>query len=166
MASAATSQILTVVPSVNRHLKSAPSSARLLSSRRPAPVPGLGAPSLQLSADVKSNPLAAASNGGNVSMAAGGAYICRDCGYIYNDRRKSFDSLTSDYSCPVCQAPKRRFKAYAAPVERNANDLAVRKARKESLKAADGAVGSALPILIAAFVAILVGATIYLNNQY
>jgi len=41
----------------------------------------------------------------------------------------------------VCQAPKRRFKPYTAPVARNANDLAVRKARKDQLKAADTAIG-------------------------
>lgn len=100
-------------------------------------------------------------------MAAGGAYICQDCGYIYNDRRTPFESLpASDYSCPVCQAPKRRFKPYTAPVARNANDLAVRKARKEGLKASDTAVGSALPGVILAFLVFLVGITVYLNNNY
>ncbi|KAL2630259.1 hypothetical protein R1flu_014945 [Riccia fluitans] len=73
-----------------------------------------------------------------------GAYICRDCGYIYNDRQP-FEKLSSDYSCPVCAAPKRRFKPYDSPVGRNANDTAVRKARKEELKKLDSAFGVAVP---------------------
>lgn len=35
------------------------------------------------------------------------AYICVDCGYIY-DGREAFDKLPSSYRCPVCNAPKRR----------------------------------------------------------
>jgi rubredoxin len=69
-----------------------------------------------------------------------GAYICRDCGYIYTDR-KPFESLPNDYSCPVCAAPKRRFKPYELPVAKNANDVRVRKARKEELKKSDSALG-------------------------
>ena len=41
----------------------------------------------------------------------------------------------------VCLAPKRRFKVYDAPVARNANDMSVRKARKEDLKKANAAIG-------------------------
>lgn len=95
--------------------------------------------------------------------AAKTAYICLDCGYIYSDR-KPFESLSSDYSCPVCQAPKRRFKVYDAPVSRNANDMAVRKARKEELKKANAAVGQALPIGIAVGLLLIVGTFVYLNS--
>ncbi|KAG0581760.1 hypothetical protein M758_3G004600 [Ceratodon purpureus] len=100
-----------------------------------------------------------------VSMraAAKTAYICQDCGYIYNDR-KSFESLSSDYSCPVCLAPKRRFKVYDAPVARNANDMSVRKARKEDLKKANAAIGQALPIGIAVGLLLIVGTFVYLNS--
>lgn len=35
------------------------------------------------------------------------AYICVDCGYIY-DGRDTFEKLPSSYRCPVCNAPKRR----------------------------------------------------------
>ena len=35
------------------------------------------------------------------------AYICRDCGYIY-EGREAFEGLDKSYRCPVCQAPKRR----------------------------------------------------------
>eukprot|EP00245_Coleochaete_scutata_P006137 TRINITY_DN20306_c0_g1_i1.p3 TRINITY_DN20306_c0_g1~~TRINITY_DN20306_c0_g1_i1.p3 ORF type:complete len:179 (+),score=18.79 TRINITY_DN20306_c0_g1_i1:117-653(+) len=93
------------------------------------------------------------------------AYICRDCGYIYNER-KSFDSLTSDYSCPVCAAPKRRFKTYDAPVSKNANSDSVRKARKADLKAADSSLGDALPIAVTVGAAALVGTFLYLNSQF
>lgn len=107
----------------------------------------------------------AAGGGGRIYMrvASKGAYICKDCGYIYNDR-KPFEKLPSDYSCPVCAAPKRRFKPYEAPVARNANDQSVRKARKTELKQADATVGAALPIGIAVGVAALIGVYIYVNS--
>eukprot|EP00270_Netrium_digitus_P018631 TRINITY_DN7112_c0_g1_i1.p1 TRINITY_DN7112_c0_g1~~TRINITY_DN7112_c0_g1_i1.p1 ORF type:complete len:167 (+),score=34.99 TRINITY_DN7112_c0_g1_i1:50-550(+) len=95
--------------------------------------------------------------------AAAGAYICQDCGYIYTG---AFDRLSSDYQCPVCSAPKRRFKPYKEPVERNVNATAVRKARKEQLKKADAAVGSALPIILAAIFAVLLGTAAFLNSLY
>jgi hypothetical protein len=43
--------------------------------------------------------------------------------------------------CAVCAAPKRRFKPYELPVAKNANDVRVRKARKEELKKSDSALG-------------------------
>ncbi|XP_024358272.1 uncharacterized protein [Physcomitrium patens] len=95
--------------------------------------------------------------------AAKTAYICQDCGYIYNDKQP-FTSLPTDYSCPVCLAPKRRFKVYDAPVARNANDLAVRKARKEELKKTNAAFGQALPIGIAVGILGIVGTFLYLNS--
>ncbi|CAM6100013.1 unnamed protein product [Calypogeia fissa] len=108
---------------------------------------------------------AAGGGGGRINMrvAAKGAYICRDCGYIYNERRP-FEQLPNDFSCPVCAAPKRRFKPYEAPVTRNANDQAVRKARKAELKQADAGLGSALPIGIAVGAAALIGVYIYVNS--
>lgn len=99
----------------------------------------------------------------NMRVASKGAYICKDCGYIYNDRTP-FEKLSSDYSCPVCAAPKRRFKPYEAPVARNANDQSIRKARKAGLKQADAAVGSALPIAIVVGVAALIGIFVYVNS--
>jgi len=99
----------------------------------------------------------------SMRAAAKTSYICRDCGYIYNER-KPFESLSSDYSCPVCSAPKRRFKVYDAPVSRNANDAAVRKARKQDLKSANAAAGSALPVGIAVGILIIAGTFVYLNN--
>ncbi|CAI5478008.1 unnamed protein product [Closterium sp. Yama58-4] len=96
-----------------------------------------------------------------VTMAS--AYICRDCGYIYNSRTP-FEKLPDSYKCPVCSAPKRRFKPYAAPVARNANDLAVRKARKAELQGGGG--GDSLPVLVAGIVAVLAGVAVYLNSAY
>lgn len=34
-------------------------------------------------------------------------YICKDCGYIYEDRQP-FETLDKSYRCPVCNSPKRR----------------------------------------------------------
>lgn len=37
-------------------------------------------------------------------------YICRICGYIYNDHNNAFEELPEDWVCPVCKAPKSNFK--------------------------------------------------------
>uniref|UniRef100_A0A7N0SZL2 Rubredoxin-like domain-containing protein n=1 Tax=Kalanchoe fedtschenkoi TaxID=63787 RepID=A0A7N0SZL2_KALFE len=92
------------------------------------------------------------------------AYICRDCGYIYNDKTP-FDKLPDKYFCPVCGAPKRRFKPYMPVVEKNANSTDVRKARKAELKR-DEAVGKTLPIAIGVGAAALAGLYFYLNSTF
>ncbi|CAN6381390.1 unnamed protein product, partial [Urochloa humidicola] len=97
-------------------------------------------------------------------VASKQAYICRDCGYIYNDRTP-FDKLSDNYFCPVCGAPKRRFRPYEPAVSKNANATDVRKARKEQLKK-DEAVGQALPIAIAVGVIALAALYFYLNSTY
>lgn len=45
--------------------------------------------------------------------AAKQAYICIDCGYIY-DGAEPFEKLPNSYRCPVCSAPKRRLGQPAA----------------------------------------------------
>ncbi|KAL1192803.1 hypothetical protein V5N11_012934 [Cardamine amara subsp. amara] len=90
------------------------------------------------------------------------AYICRDCGYIYNDKTP-FDKLPDNYFCPVCAAPKRRFRPYMPDVSKNVNDKNVRKARKAELQR-DEAVGKALPIAIAVGVLALAALYFYVNN--
>ncbi|KAM0033301.1 putative Rubredoxin-like domain-containing protein [Helianthus debilis subsp. tardiflorus] len=92
------------------------------------------------------------------------AYICRDCGYIYNDKTP-FEKLPDKYFCPVCGAPKRRFREYTPAVTKNANSTDVRKARKAELQR-DEAVGKALPIAIAVGVVALAGLYFYLNNTF
>lgn len=44
------------------------------------------------------------------------------------------------YGVAVCGAPKRRFREYTPKVTKDANDLQVRKARKEQIKR-DEAIG-------------------------
>nr|XP_043615410.1 uncharacterized protein LOC122587341 [Erigeron canadensis]XP_043615412.1 uncharacterized protein LOC122587341 [Erigeron canadensis] len=92
------------------------------------------------------------------------AYICRDCGYIYNDKTP-FEKLPDKYFCPVCAAPKRRFREYTPPVTKNANSTDVRKARKAELQR-DEAIGKALPIAIAVGAVALVGLYFYLNSAF
>ncbi|KAL0354912.1 UNVERIFIED_CONTAM: hypothetical protein Sradi_3938100 [Sesamum radiatum] len=98
----------------------------------------------------------------SMRVASKQAYICRDCGYIYNDRTP-FEKLPDKYFCPVCGAPKRRFRAYAPAVAKDANNIDVRKARKEQIKR-DEAIGQALPFAIALGAAALVGLYFYLNS--
>ncbi|CAI9113761.1 OLC1v1014430C1 [Oldenlandia corymbosa var. corymbosa] len=100
----------------------------------------------------------------SMRVASKQAYICRDCGYIYNDRTP-FEKLPDKYFCPVCGAPKRRFKPYEPKVTKDANDLNVRKARKAELQR-DEAVGKALPIGIAVGVVALAALYFYLNSTY
>lgn len=57
-----------------------------------------------------------------------------DCGYIYDDSTP-FDKLPSSYKCPVCSAPKRRFKVYAGSGK---NDPKSMKARMADIKANGG----------------------------
>ncbi|KAL9266662.1 Rubredoxin-1-like protein [Drosera capensis] len=92
------------------------------------------------------------------------SYICRDCGYIYKDRTP-FEKLADNYFCPVCGAPKRRFKPYEQAATKNANDTDVRKARKAQLKR-DETIGQALPIAIVVGIALLGGLYFYLNSTY
>ncbi|KAL6996818.1 hypothetical protein U1Q18_006947 [Sarracenia purpurea var. burkii] len=100
----------------------------------------------------------------SMRVASKQAYICRDCGYIYNDRTP-FEKQTDNYFCPVCGAPKRRFREYTPAVTKNANATDVRKARKAQLQK-DEAVGRALPIAIAVGVAALAGLYFYLNSSF
>ncbi|KAL0673665.1 hypothetical protein Bca4012_001646 [Brassica carinata] len=82
--------------------------------------------------------------------------------YIYNDRTP-FDKLPDNYFCPVCAAPKRRFRPYMPDVSKNVNDKDVRKARKAELQR-DEAIGKALPIAIAVGVLALAALYLYVNN--
>ncbi|KAK9668993.1 hypothetical protein RND81_13G101500 [Saponaria officinalis] len=100
----------------------------------------------------------------SMRVASKQSYICRDCGYIYSDK-KPFDKLPDNYFCPVCGAPKRRFRAYEPTVSKNANDLDVRKARKAQIKK-DEAIGQALPIAIIVGIALLGGVYVYVNNTF
>ena len=100
----------------------------------------------------------------SMRVATKQAYICRDCGYIYNDRTP-FEKLPDNYFCPVCGAPKRRFRSYSPAVTKNANDTDVRKARKAEIQR-DEAIGRSLPIAAAIGAAALVGLYFYLNATY
>ncbi|XP_065043589.1 uncharacterized protein LOC135586236 [Musa acuminata AAA Group] len=100
----------------------------------------------------------------SMRMVSKQAYICRDCGYNYNDRTP-FEKLPDKYFCPVCGAPKRRFGPYEPAVAKNSNDTDVRQARKAQIKR-DEAIGRALPVAVVLGVAGLAGLYFYLNNVY
>ncbi|XP_073274313.1 uncharacterized protein [Primulina huaijiensis] len=146
-----------------------------LHASKPLPPPGLRppadrfalkssffTPSLHLLLPPK--PLATAAPKYSMRIASKQSYICRDCGYIYSDKTP-FEKLPDKYFCPVCGAPKRRFKLYEPSVTKNANDTDVRKARKAQIKR-DEAVGQALPFAIAIGAAALAGLYFYLNSAY
>ncbi|XP_011649175.1 uncharacterized protein LOC101207574 isoform X2 [Cucumis sativus] len=108
--------------------------------------------------------VAAASPKFSMRVASKQAYICRDCGYIYNDRTP-FDKLPDKYFCPVCGAPKRRFRPYEQTVSKNDNEFDVRKARKAQIQK-DEAIGKVLPIAAALGIVALVGLYLYLNSAF
>ncbi|KAK9278276.1 hypothetical protein L1049_027841 [Liquidambar formosana] len=109
-------------------------------------------------------PLPCAAPRFSMRVASKQAYICRDCGYIYNERTP-FEKLPDKYFCPVCGAPKRRFRAYEPTVSKNANETDARKARKAQLQR-DEAIGRALPIAIVVGIAALAGLYFYLNSTF
>jgi rubredoxin len=45
------------------------------------------------------------------AQKARATHLCIDCGYIYCDETP-FDETPSDYRCPQCNAPKRRFSRF------------------------------------------------------
>ncbi|KAL4418961.1 hypothetical protein ABPG77_000874 [Micractinium sp. CCAP 211/92] len=98
------------------------------------------------------------------------AYICVDCGYIYDGSDGAFDKLPNSYRCPVCNAPKRRFKPYAGGSGRN--DAKSMNARWEAMqKGSSGAAakeGSNAGLLAGLGVGVvgLVALYAYLSSQY
>lgn len=91
------------------------------------------------------------------------AYICVDCGYIYDDSTP-FDKLPSSYKCPVCNAPKRRFKSYAGS---GRNDPKSMKSRMQEMKAGGkGAASGSSGSDTTGALAIAVGGVIVLAAAY
>uniref|UniRef100_A0A5B7BVF1 Rubredoxin-like domain-containing protein n=1 Tax=Davidia involucrata TaxID=16924 RepID=A0A5B7BVF1_DAVIN len=113
---------------------------------------------------LQQQPLVSAAPRFFMRVASKQAYICRDCGYIYNERTP-FEKLPDKYFCPVCGAPKRRFRQYEPAVTKNLNDIEVRKARKAQIKR-DEAIGKALPIAVVVGAAALGGLYFYLNSTF
>lgn len=62
-------------------------------------------------------------------------YVCIDCGYIVSD----FEKLPGNYKCPVCNAPKRRFKPYSGG---GGNDPKTMKKRMQEIKNGGGSASS------------------------
>jgi len=94
------------------------------------------------------------------------AYICKDCGWIY-EGRAAFEELPSSYKCPVCQAPKRRFAPYKKPVGAKANTKAAMHERYEKLESGGLEGGASTAIVAAAAGAVGLAALYFvLNSQY
>lgn len=84
---------------------------------------------------------------------------------------QAFEKLPSSYRCPVCSAPKRRFKAYDGA---GRNDSKSMNARWEAMQGGGGAKaggggsingGAAAAVAVAA-AAGLVGLYFFLSSQY
>ncbi|BDA42158.1 hypothetical protein COCOBI_03-0430 [Coccomyxa sp. Obi] len=102
---------------------------------------------------------------GAKAKTANQVYLCIDCGYIY-DGRVPFAELEKDYRCPVCQAPKRRFKAQKQPASNSRTS-----SRRGTVQPAsgEGVDKSDTPVLLAGGVGILVvvaAVYFYLNSQF
>lgn len=89
--------------------------------------------------------------------------------YIYDGSEGPFEKLPSSYRCPVCSAPKRRFKPYAGGAGRN--DAKSMNARYERMQAEGGGSGGKVDggaFLAAglAAAAALAGLYFFLSSQY
>lgn len=97
------------------------------------------------------------------------AYICVDCGYIYDGSEGPFEKLPSSYRCPVCSAPKRRFKPYAGTGRNDAKSMNARYERMQSEGGSKGGSkvdsGAFLAAGVAAAAA-LAGLYFFLSAQY
>jgi rubredoxin len=100
-------------------------------------------------------------------VKAAATYVCVDCGYILEE---PLDKLPNSYKCPVCQAPKRRFKPWSGSGRNDAKSMA---ARMKTLKSGGGEAsssgggGSSGAIAVVAGGAVLLGALyFYLSSQY
>ncbi|KAL6764255.1 hypothetical protein V8C86DRAFT_2478470 [Haematococcus lacustris] len=59
-------------------------------------------------------------------------YVCVDCGYLYDGKKGAFEDLPGSYACPVCGAPKKRFKGYTG--SKRSNDNKTMSARAVELR--------------------------------
>ncbi|KAI5067950.1 hypothetical protein GOP47_0016295 [Adiantum capillus-veneris] len=71
----------------------------------PTKPPGLGGTEIPLGVLTSSAPLEQK----NVPKNERIAYICQDCGYVYDLDTPFEDQPDETYNCPVCKAPKTRF---------------------------------------------------------
>ena len=91
--------------------------------------------------------------------------------YIYDGSEGPFEKLPSSYRCPVCSAPKRRFKPYAGGAGRN--DAKSMNARWEAMQGGRSGGGGGGKVDTGAFAAAgaaaaaaLAGLWFYLNSQF
>lgn len=74
--------------------------------------PGLSGAEKPLSVISRTAPL---DQGSDVPVAERIAYVCQDCGYVY-DQETPFEDVPEEYNCPQCSAPKTRFMMANAAV--------------------------------------------------
>ncbi|KAL4853604.1 Rubredoxin-1 [Chlorella vulgaris] len=146
-------------------LVATPSSARLAGSKRFAGTAVQARPALPLRA-----PRAAVRTVAARAATSKATYICVDCGYLYDGSEGPFEKLPSSYRCPVCSAPKRRFKPYAGATGRNdsksMNARFEKVQRGEGLAAGGKADNSSLAAGVVAGAVILGGLYFALSSYY
>jgi rubredoxin len=79
----------------------------------PTSPPGLSGTEIPLGVISSSAPLA---QGTDKPVGERIAYVCQDCGYVY-DQETPFEDVSDEYNCPQCKAPKTRFTMANASVE-------------------------------------------------
>lgn len=89
--------------------------------------------------------------------------------YIYDGSEGPFEKLPSSYRCPVCSAPKRRFKPYAGTGRNDAKSMNARYERMQSEGGSKGGGkvdGGAFLAAGVAAAAALAGLYFFLSSQY
>ena len=128
---------------------------------RPSPKPlhtqpaAVGAPAAAAARGARRRVVSVAAR--KAAGAASQAYVCIDCGWIYDGKQGPFDKLPASYRCPVCNSGKKRFKktdgggkggkaaaTKGAAMRRSADDGVVDDSDKKQLGAL--AVGGALAL--------------------
>jgi len=93
------------------------------------------------------------------------AYICIDCGWIY-DGKEPFEKLPNSFKCPVCQAPKRRFRKTEGAGKNDAKSM---RSRYEKMSDTDGKFDEGdkqfFGVAAAGAVVLLAGLYFFLNSQ-
>ncbi|KAK9845830.1 hypothetical protein WJX81_003756 [Elliptochloris bilobata] len=88
-------------------------------------------------------------------------FVCIDCGWIY-DGRADFESLPGSFKCPVCNAPKRRFKREAPGGSKGGAKSSSRNGSVSAKSASAAADESGKPALLLA----AVGGIVFLVAVY
>ncbi|GBF94813.1 hypothetical protein Rsub_07985 [Raphidocelis subcapitata] len=93
------------------------------------------------------------------------AYVCIDCGWIYDGSQGPFEKLPGSYRCPVCNSNKRRFAKTEAKGKAKAAPKGAAMRRGEADGEIDGGDKNFLAIAAVGGAAVLGALYVFLSSQ-